>query len=179
MHFDATFEYPALAVLFALVAAVFDIRSRRIPNLLVGPALLFGLLLHLGVDGWHGLLHSAEAALAGGGVFLFLYLLGGMGAGDVKLVAAVCAIAGPANVPSILVLTSLTGGLLGLVVALRHGRLRQTLINVVGLTRHHMERGMTQHPEMNVRNAAMLRLPYGVSIATGCLLTLVLRTAGR
>lgn len=178
MHFDASFQYPALAVFCSLVAACFDIKSRRIPNLLVGPAFLFALLLHTVVDGAQGLLHSAGAGLAGGAVFLVFYLLGGMGAGDVKLVATVCAIAGWTNVASILILTGLAGGVMGIVVALKHGRLREILRNTLGLTAHHLRKGMQQHPELNVRNAAMLRLPYGIAIAAGCTLTLWLRTAG-
>ena len=146
--------------------------------MLVVPAFLVALALHLIVDGSSGLWNAFTAGLLGGAVFLVFYLLGGMGAGDVKLAAAVCALAGRANVPYILVLTGLCGGVMGLVVAAKHGRLRQTLRNAFGLTQHHLRHGMTAHPEMNVRNSAMLRLPYGVAIASGCVLTLCLRTVG-
>lgn len=179
MQFDAHFEFPALAALCALVAAFFDIKSRRIPNLLVGPALLAGLLLHFAVDGGHGLLDASEACLAGGAVFLIFYALGGMGAGDVKLVATVCAIAGLSNVPFVLVLTGLAGGVMAVVLAAKHGRLRQTLVNVVGLTSHHLQHGLSEHPELNVRNDATLRLPYGVAVAVGCTATLWICATGR
>jgi prepilin peptidase CpaA len=178
MHFDASFHYPALAVLCSVVAACFDIKSRRIPNLLVGPAFLIAILLHAVVDGAHGLLTSTGAGLVGGGIFLLFYVLGGMGAGDVKLVAAVCALAGWSNLPFILILTGIAGGVMGVIVAWRHGRLQQTFRNALGLTAHHLKHGLQAHPEMNVRNEAMLRLPYGIAIAAGCTLTLWLRTAG-
>lgn len=179
MQIDASFEFPALAALCSVVAACFDIKSRRIPNLLVGPALLLSFVLHLCFGGPRGLLDSVEACLAGGAIFLAFYLLGGMGAGDVKLVACVCSIAGLASVPSILVITGLAGGVMAIVLAARHGRLRQTLVNVAGLTTHHLQHGLSQHPELNVRNETTLRLPYGVAVAVGCTITLWLKAMGQ
>ncbi len=52
------FVYPAAASVTALIAAVFDVKSRRIPNFVTGPAFLGGLLLHSFLGGWHGLLSS-------------------------------------------------------------------------------------------------------------------------
>jgi prepilin peptidase CpaA len=175
MHIERAFVYLAIASLCAMVAAGFDIKSRRIPNLLTGPALLAGLLLHLGIDGWHGLLTSFAAAMICGGIFLVFYLAGGMGAGDVKLIAAVGAIAGLPSTPYLLVLTSLAGGVLGIGLALMRGRLKQTLFNVGALAAHHVQEGFTPHPELNVRNDGALRLPYGLAIAVGCTVTFCLQ----
>ena len=89
--------YPAVAVTTALLGAAFDLKSRRIPNFITGPALLLGLSLHLALDGWRGLLAAFAAVLLCGAIFLLFYLAGGMGAGDVKLIAAVGCIAGVSN----------------------------------------------------------------------------------
>src|SRR3981189_2683509 len=82
------FVYAAVAVLCALTGAVYDIRSRRVPNFLTGPAFLFGLALHASLGGWRDLRSAALAALISGFIFLIFYVAGGMGAGEVKLIIA-------------------------------------------------------------------------------------------
>jgi prepilin peptidase CpaA len=168
------FVYPAAATLVALIGAGFDIKSRRIPNFITGPAILAGLLLHLSLDGWRGGLTSLAAGLICGTIFLIFYLAGGMGAGDVKLIAAVGCLAGISNIAYLLILTSLAGGVMGVAFAMMRGQLKQTLFNVVALAEHHKDEGLTAHPEHNVRNPNSLRLPYGVAIAAGCTITFYL-----
>jgi prepilin peptidase CpaA len=179
MHFDRGFVYLAFGALCAIIAAVFDIKSRRIPNLLTGPVFLAGLLLHLSVDGWRGLASSFVAAMICGSIFLLFYLAGGMGAGDIKLVAAVAAIAGLPNVAYLLMLTSFAGGAMGIALALVRGQLKQVLFNVGTLASHHIQEGITPHPELNVQSTGVLRLPYGVAIAVGSIATLYLQSVQR
>ena len=71
-----------------LTGAVTDLRTRRIPNLLTAPSMLIGLLLHLASGGWKEGATALAALLLCGAVFLLFHLAGGMGAGDVKLIAA-------------------------------------------------------------------------------------------
>ena len=179
IHMEREFVYRGAATLAALLGAGFDLKSRRIPNLITGPAFLAGVLLHLALDGWHGGLSALGAGLLCGAVFVVLYVAGGMGAGDVKLMAATASLAGLPNVASLLLLTALAGGVMALALALLRGQLMQTLRNVVTLTAHHREAGLRPHPSLNVDNAAMLRLPYGVAIAAGCSITFCLFGLGR
>ena len=171
---EREFVYSGTATLAALLGAGFDLKSRRIPNLLTGPAFLAGVLLHLALDGWRGGMSALGAGVLCGLVFVILYMAGGMGAGDVKLMAAAGALAGMPNVASLLLLTALAGGVMAVALALMRGRLMQTLRNVVALTAHHHQAGLRPHPELNVENASMLRLPYGVAIAAGCSITFCL-----
>lgn len=167
--------YPVVACTCSLIGATTDVKNRRIPNVLTGPAFLLGLTLHLAIDGWHGLWTSFLAGLLCGVVFLVFYLAGGMGAGDVKLIAAVGCIAGLPNIAYLLVLTALCGGAMAVVLAMIRGRLKETLFNVGALAGHHSRKGLQPHPELNVLNASTLRLPYGLAIAAGCSLTLYLQ----
>ena len=171
---EKQFVYPAAATVVALVGAGFDIKSRRIPNFITGPAILFGLLLHVSLDGGRGLLTSLAAGLICGAIFLIFYLAGGMGAGDVKLIAAVGCLAGLPDTPYLLVLTSLAGGVMGIAFALMRGRMKEMLFNVAALASHHKEKGLKPHPDLNVLNTTALRLPYGVAIAAGCTITFYL-----
>jgi prepilin peptidase CpaA len=169
--------YLIAACVCAAVGAIFDIRSRRIPNFITGPAILLGLLLHGFTDSWHGLLSALAAGLICFVAFLIFHIAGGMGAGDVKLMAAVGSLAGLPHVAFLLVFTALAGGVMGVGLALAHGKLGETLFNLGSLISHHKEQGLVPHPDLNVRNETKLRLPYGVAIAAGCVITLFLQNS--
>jgi prepilin peptidase CpaA len=163
--------YPATASACALLGSVFDVKSRRIPNFITMPAFLFGLALHLALGGWRQLLSALAAGVICGLVFLVFYIAGGMGAGDVKLIMAVGCIAGLSHVAYLLVLTAISGGVMAVFYAMARGRLQETILNVGELASHHRHEGLQPHPDLNVKNAATLRLPYALAIAGGSLLT--------
>ena len=74
--------YPVVASLCAVIGAACDVRTRRIPNVLTGPALLLGLVLHGVLDGWHGLWTALAAGLICGVIFLLWDEGGGSPASD-------------------------------------------------------------------------------------------------
>ena len=164
--------YPASAMVCAIVGSVFDVKSRRIPNAVTGPAILLGLLMHLVIGGWSQLFNSLAAGIICGMIFLVFYLAGGMGAGDVKLILAVGCIAGLSHIAYLLVLTAISGGVMAVCLALARGRMKQTVMNVLALVSHHTREGLQPHPELNLLNAQTLRLPYALAIAGGSILTL-------
>jgi prepilin peptidase CpaA len=160
------------SLLCAGIASVSDVRERRIPNRVTGPAIAAGLVLHLVVGGWHGLGDSALAGLIGGGMFLIFFLAGGMGAGDVKLMAAVECIAGMSPLLLLAISTAIAGGVFALAVSIQRGRLREMLRNSGTVLAHHGRWGLRPHPELNLANPRALRLPFALPIAAGCLVTL-------
>ncbi len=164
--------YLTAAVSCAVGGAYCDYRSRQIPNSLTATSTLLALVLHALLGGWRGVGTAALAGLAAGSVFLVFYLAGGMGGGDVKLIAAVAACAGPSHVVGILITTALVGGIFATVLALVSGQLRKTLLNVLTLLSHHRSAGLTPHPDLNLENSRALRLPYGIAIGAGTILTL-------
>jgi prepilin peptidase CpaA len=171
--------YAVAALLCALIGAAFDIKSRRVPNFITGPCILLGLILHLLLGGWRQLGLAVAAGLICGVVFLIFHLVGGMGAGDVKLITAVGCIAGLGQVGYLLLLTSLAGGVLAVLFALYKGRLKETLTNLGALVLHFQFEGFRPHPELNVSNSQTLRLPYAVAIAAGTALTAFLQASPR
>lgn len=164
--------YLAAAVVCGFAGAICDFRSRRIPNWLTGPSVLLGLLLHLVLGGWRSIFTAALAGLIAGAAFLFFYLAGGMGGGDVKLITAVGCCAGLSHVTGILIATALAGGIFALVLALVARQLKHTLCNVTQVLLHHASVGLQPHPDLNVHNPRTLRLPYGVAIGAGAAMTL-------
>jgi prepilin peptidase CpaA len=111
----------------ALVATVIDIRVRRIPNALT--ATMAGVGIGLAASGASGISLGASMAglLVGLALMLPGHVLGATGAGDVKFMAAVGAIVGPALVVSAFLFTAVAGGVLAVAVALRRKRLGATL----------------------------------------------------
>lgn len=165
--------YLAIAVVAALVASVWDIKTRRIPNWLTLSAILTGLAVHAVVGGAGDMLIALVAALVGGGIFAIFFVAGGMGGGDVKLMAAIGAIVGFQSLFQVMVLTAIMGGVFAICLALTRGRLKQTVANIKLLLVHHRYQGLTPHPEINVANRKTLRLPYAIAIAAGCLITYI------
>jgi prepilin peptidase CpaA len=168
--------YLDLALLLLVVsAAINDLARRRIPNRLLLAGWVVALPLHaLGAAPGAALL----AALAGAGLgflmFLPLYLLRGMAAGDVKLMATVGAFVGPAAAFEVAILTWCAGGLMGLAIVVARGRLRLALGNAGDLLRPWLLR-LAGIPAAATapRQPSAGSMPYGVAIAAGTLLVLL------
>lgn len=155
------------ALTIATVGAVKDALGRRIPNWLTYSGLIAALLVRIVLGGWAELRGGLAGMLLAGGIFLLLFLLGGMGGGDVKLMAAVGAWVGYDQVWVFLTVSALAGGLLAAGYMLVHKQIFETLRNTVEILRHHLTVGIEPHPILNVQQAGTLRLPYGVAIAIG------------
>ncbi len=165
--------WPTVAVL--AVATFTDLRSRRIPNWLVLPFLAAGLAESAWFHGWHGLGRSAEGMALGLVVFGVLFLMGGMGAGDVKLCAAIGAWVGPHQLLLALVVTGLAGGVMALVWALWGGFLGEMLKGSGDLMFGWRKRGTVAHPELVLENPKARKMPYAPAIAIGTLLSFFAR----
>lgn len=113
------------AVLFVIV--ITDLRSRRIPNVLVLPLLLGGLIESCWLGGWNGLWHGIAGMALGFALYFIPFVLGGMGAGDVKLSAAIGAWIWSQQLLVAVVIAGLVGGLLALLYAVRGGYLLDLL----------------------------------------------------
>jgi prepilin peptidase CpaA len=167
------FLYAACCLFCALVGAIFDTTSRRVPNFVTVPAICLGLVLHLVFGSWPQLGAAAAGGLLCGSIFLLFYLAGGMGGGDVKLIAAAGCISGLSLVGPLLVFTSLAGGVMAFGLALYHRRFKETMLNIGALAIHHRMEGLVPHPILNIGDRRSVRMPYAVAIATGSALNLL------
>ena len=164
---NLTQTVPLVAVAVGACAAIFDVRERRIPNRLTYSAVIAGLVLQTALHGGKGLLLSGEGALFFGGVFLLFYMVRAMGAGDVKLAAALGSIVGaPAALP-VMFATAVAGAALAVGLMVVSGRLIQMLRNTVSVMAFHLQHGLQVHPLVNLNNPSGLRMPYGLAFAAG------------
>ncbi len=164
-------------IVLLLLASVFDVCQRRIPNRLIAVGLAGAVLIHSAHGVWWALLATCTAGFAVGMLmFLPLYLLRGMAAGDVKLMAMVGTFVGPSMAFQASLATYICGGVLALAMVLfkRRGRvacanafmLLQPLLMLVQGVRL----ALVDSPPASVGG-----MPYALAISAGTLLVLYLR----
>jgi len=165
----------AAAVAVAGASCFTDLRTRRIPNILTLGAALMAFAFFLTTGGFSGLGWSAAGWCVGLAVFLPFFFLGGMGAGDVKLLAALGAWLGPGRVVWVALYGGIAGGVLAVIVAASQGYLRQAFWNLGYLLWFWRTSGPRPLPDLTLEHAKGPRLAYAVPIAVGMLATLWLR----
>ena len=169
-----------LGILVA-AAAVFDIRSRRIPNWLVLAGIVAGFAWNASSSPvWSGLGRAAAGLGLGFILYFPLYLLRARGAGDVKLLASVGSITGPGNCFWIFFLTAILGGVIALVLLMFRGRVRKTLFNVAWIMRDllHFRAPYQSSDELDVTTPKGMRLPHAAMIAVGTIAFLFMAQHG-
>lgn len=165
-----------LTVVALFLAAYFDWRFTRIPNWLTFPMWIYGLLAGFLAEGKTGLIDHSTGLLVGLLLLLLPYLMGGMGAGDVKFLAGIGAMQGWRFVFGAMFNGALIGGLVAFTVLLRHrafksrfksfwSNLRQLIIVDLLTLRKIPE------PEDTPAGPQEQTIPYGVALATGALIS--------
>jgi prepilin peptidase CpaA len=160
-----------VAASVSLLAMYTDFRWRIIPNRLTLPVIIMGLVLNLAGNGWQGLLFSFIGFIVGFGLMLLPYLIGGMGAGDVKLVAALGALLGGYAILNVFLFATIIGGVLATSVALRNRRLIKSLTNlyyiVAGFFLYRSVSTSRQFADKSIK------VPYGIAVGSGLFLYLL------
>jgi prepilin peptidase CpaA len=160
-----------LVVAIVLLASYSDLRWRKIPNCLTLPAIALGLFLSYLGNSWNGLISACFGLFVGIGLLMLPYLLGGMGAGDVKLMGALGAMLGSYPVINVFLYASLVGGAIAIGVAIANRSLMETakkgwlFFKCVFLFQAPLAGA-------NVFKKS-LAIPYGVAIAAGTLIYLL------
>jgi prepilin peptidase CpaA len=147
------------------LAAVIDVRTRRIPNALTASLALVGLGLAAAQIGPVGLGGAVIGGLLGFAFMLPGNVFGATGAGDVKLFAAAGALLGPATTVRAFFFTAIAGGVLALIVALRRRRLQQTIGATARLVVNKSAVAAIESPEANNRFAYAPAIAIGVVMA--------------
>ena len=155
-----------------LTACACDVRWRRIPNVLTASAALGGLVFGATSGGLSGAGLSLAGCLVGGALFLPLFALRGLGAGDVKLVAAIGAWLGPLDVMWVCLFAAMAGGVLAVVVALMRGYARNLLNNMRFIGTYWRTQGVGPVPGLTLSETRGPRLAYALPITVGVIVAL-------
>ena len=162
------------ALVLGLVGCVTDVRSRRIPNLLTFGGALCAVGFHLVAEGPWAAAFSVAGWLVGVALFGPVFVVGGLGAGDVKLLGALGAWLGPGRTLYLALFSAMAGGVMALVVMVARGYSRTAGRNLLLMTTS-WRLGIAAVPGLTLEDAAGPRLAYAVPIAAGTVLTLWLR----
>ncbi|GHH97575.1 A24 family peptidase [Neobacillus kokaensis] len=148
-----------------------DIKSRKILNIVTLPTILIGLIYHISTTGFEGFLLSGKGFLVGLGLLLIPYLLEGMGAGDVKLMAAIGSLMGASFVFHSFIYTALIGGVIAILLIIKQRgfiNLIKSFFYSIIFMRGNL--GSILNPK---DEHSSISFPYGVAIVLGTLCTLV------
>jgi prepilin peptidase CpaA len=143
-----------------LTSSITDIRKRKILNSITFPAMVTGLLYNTVLTGWDGFLFSLYGILLGFGLLMIPYILGGMGAGDVKLLGAIGALKGASFVFGAFIYIALIGGIIAIIILLKNKGLFDAFKRIQFSILTRSLNGLNQS-EMNGG------IPYGVPISVG------------
>jgi prepilin peptidase CpaA len=176
---DISYVPIILVLVAAIIAAVTDVWKFKVYNLLTLPLLASGLLYHATHGGAAALAGSVVGALAGFGIMIVLYVMGGMGAGDVKFVTALGAWLGLPLTLYVIIAGSIAAGAYAVILMVTAVPLRETLLNIqilwlrlACLGRH---LGSEDRVETEVKRSDRRRrlIPFSAMIALGLIATLV------
>ena len=162
----------ATVVAFVALCVVTDMRTRRIPNAISGPAMLLGLLLNTAHMGTAGLLDSLTGLGVTIGVLLWPFAMGGIGGGDVKMMGAVGSLLGPRLALMGLAAGVILGGAAMVWHLARQGRLSEkvmataTMFQAAALTRS------LDPLRVSAADQGAIALPYSVPLGLGTLAAL-------
>jgi prepilin peptidase CpaA len=163
--------WTSLVVLLA--ASVADVRTRRIPNWLVVPFLVAGLVARTVAGGMAGAGSSLAGAALACAFFALPCFLGAMGMGDLKLAAGVGAWILPGQLITAMVVTALAGGIMAVGVALWHGELARRLDGAGDLAVSFLR--LRPRASARIGDASSLSIPYAPAIAVGTLFSFFAR----
>ena len=162
----------ALLVPLAAIITYYDVRYRRIPNAFVLATLASGLIINTIYGGLNGTLLSLGGCAIAFFLMFILHIFGAMGAGDVKLFAAVGSLTGIHLVLPTFLVVILTGGALALLLTLRAGAVRSTMQRVLQILVGFLP-GWPM-PRFAVPADRRHTIPYGVAITFGSLISLAI-----
>jgi len=170
----------AILVPGVLLASWIDFTQRRVPNWLNLAIIVAGFVAQAVFNGAGGMADGAWGLLVGFGVLIVPWMMHGMGAGDVKLMAAIGVWFGPALTLYSFALGGLIGGVVAVVMILSTGRLRMAYVNLgIIMNKCSTARGMfSEVGSAKSFGVTSQLLPYGVPLTAGTLVVLAAKMFG-
>jgi Flp pilus assembly protein, protease CpaA len=162
-----------LLIIVLTICCITDLRVRKIYNKVIFPILFCVFLLHLILNGFSGLESSLLGFVSGMALLFIPFALGGIGAGDVKLLALIGAIKGSAFAVTAALYMFIIGGAIALIIIIFHKEtinfFKSLFCYLAGLIKG-------QHCKLKFSTTPFLKkYPYSIAIAGGTILSLIIR----
>jgi prepilin peptidase CpaA len=170
MQFTLSTAIDTLTFVLLGLCAYWDIRYRRIPNWATLPGIVLGFGMNIVFRGWVGLRESGIGLLIGFVALLVLFVLGWMGGGDVKLMAAVGALKGFPFILSALFYSFIVGVVIGVAMLIWNRRALRTFKNLFFVIGSRFSKTI---PRQNIDPKETQKLPFGLAIVFGTLWALI------
>ncbi|MFC4402432.1 A24 family peptidase [Gracilibacillus xinjiangensis] len=145
------------------ICVITDLKSRMIYNKVIFPALLLTFIYQFTTGGWESLSHSFIGFLIGFALLLIPYFLGGIGAGDVKLLGLIGAMKGAIFVFQSFIYIALLGAVIAVFILLFRSELWKSIYRYV-LYKQSFNQGVLTGT-----------YPYGVAIAGGVMIQMLMQ----
>src|SRR5215510_9091004 len=155
------------ALVIGCAACVTDVQSRRIPNWLTFGAAGAALVFHAVAPSGGGFMFAVTGWFVGALIMFVPFALRGLGAGDVKLVAALGAWLGPTNAMWVALYAGVAGFVMAVVVAAYHGYLRTAFPNIWFMFQHLTANGVGRLDDISLEGRSGPRLAYRLPIFAG------------
>lgn len=164
--------FDILLIIALIICCITDLRVRKIYNKVIFPILFSVFLLHLILEGFHGLIISLLGFLSGMVILFIPFALGGIGAGDVKLLALIGAIKGSAFVVYSALYMFIIGGAIALTIIIFH---KETINFFKSLFSYLAGLIKGQHYKLKFSTTPLLKkFPYSIAIAGGVIISLMI-----
>jgi len=172
-------------VTLLILSSYNDIKFKIIPNKYTMPAILIGFILLTLKGGLTGLQESFSGFILGFLVFLIPVIIGFMGAGDLKLMAAIGSLKGFIFTFNSLVFSGIAGGIIVIIYAIYKKQLLQTLINMCGIiikplsksiylnSGNKTSKRIFEYFDVIKNKNPDLYIPYAIPISIGTILVLI------
>jgi prepilin peptidase CpaA len=164
----------ALLLLVIGISVYCDLKYRKIPNFITLPMIILGPVLNVMLDGASGFKNSLVGFSLGLCVFLVPFYLGGMGGGDVKLLAAIGAIKGSPFILRVVFYSVFSGGLMAFIVLVYKRQLLVLLKKWIYMLINVMSFGAVEFSFTEEIQKDKQVLPYGVAIGVGAVAALLI-----
>jgi prepilin peptidase CpaA len=167
--------FDILLIMVLIICCITDLRTRKIYNKVIFPALFSVFLLHLILNGFSGLKISFLGFISGIAILIIPFILGGFGAGDVKLLALIGAIKGSAFAALTALYMFIIGGAIAFIIITFHKEtinfFKSLFYWLAGLVKGYYYK--LEFPT----TPFLKKFPYSAAIAGGAVLSLILKEA--
>lgn len=160
------------------IAASWDLKTRKIPNLLTYSMMVIGLAIHGFNEGWTGIGVSGLGLIVGTAIFIAPYLMGGMGAGDAKLMGGIGAVLGSKSVIIVAILSVLSGLVYAVILLIIHHDYARSFLKRCWMT---LKLFFFTRQWVSISSDREVEQPilcYAIPIAIGTLCTVLLKVTG-